>query len=281
MKDLPPLAKWAPQELVNKYLNTNTPNQQQLTDNFPQIKEALYRLGTDIYMKVCWEKLLSKEAILPKQELNEMWIVSQIYSMLADLFIRSDEVLTPQFKKKEIKKIVDLVHKLLIATHNSDEALKGSLFTVRTQISKEIIEKNPEKSRNIGFDKAPISSWSFISGIHDVINSKSEFHSLEPTNWDSWSSDKKASWVLSKLKDVNLTSVLRTYLEQLNEIPIVYDAEYITSTRSEVTKQLFNILHKTYGDYMPDCVVPMVNAILDLELGVEDITPYKPKEKNS
>jgi len=232
-------------------------------------------------MKACWEKLLSKEAILPKQELNEMWIVTQIYSMLADIFIRSDEVMTPQFKKKEIKKIVDLVNKLIVATYDSQEAFSQSIFTVDAQLSKEIIQKNPEKSRNIGFDTAPISSWAFISGVRDVIKSCSEVQSLEPINWDSWSSDKKASWVLGKLEDVNLISVLRTYLEQLKEIPSDYAAEYIASNRSAVTKQLFEILHKTYGDYMPDCVTPMVNAILNLELGIEDITPYKPKEKNS
>ena len=170
---------------------------------------------------------------------------------------------------------------MIIATHNSSEALQESFFTVQTKISKEIIEKNPEKSRSIGFDTAPIASWSFISGIHDVINSKSEFHSLEPVDWDSWSIDKKSSWVLSKLKDVNLTSVLRIYLEQLKEIPNTYALKHIISNRATITKQLFEILHKTYGDYMPDCVAPMVNAILDLELGIEDITPYKPKEKNS
>lgn len=281
MKDLPLLAKWAPQELVKRYLNTSTLNQQQLTDNFPQIKEALYRLGTHIDMKACWEKLLSKEAILPKQELNEMWIVSQIYMMLADVFIRSDEAMTPQFKKKEIKKITDLTNKLIVATCNSQEALAQSFFTVQTQLSKEIIGKNPEKSRNIGFNTAPISSWAFISGIRDVFELNSQVQSLEPIGWDSWSDDKKASWLLGKLKDVNLISVLRVYLEQLKEVPSDYAAEYIASIRSEVTKQLFDILYKTYGDYMPDCVVPMVNAILNLELGIEDITPYKPKEKNS
>lgn len=277
MKQLPPLAKWAPKELVDLYSNTNSPDQQQITDNFPQIKEALYRLGTDIDMKACWEKLLSKEAFLPKQEQAGGWLVTQIYMMLTRVFIRSDEIVTPQFKKKEIKKIVDLVHKLIIATHNSSEALKESFFTVHTQISKEIIEKNPLKSRNIGFDVAPISSWAFISGIYDVFESKSEFNALDPVDWDSWSSDKQASWALSRLKNVDLTSVLRIYLEQLKEIPDAYISEYIASNRAAITKQLFDIVHKNYGDYMPDCVAPMVNAILDLELGIEDITPYKPK----
>jgi hypothetical protein len=281
MDKVPPLAKWAPQELVKIYSNTNTPSQQQLDNNFPQVKDALYRLGTDIDMKACWEKLLSKEAILPKQELPEMWLISHIYSMLVDVSIRSKEVMTPQFKKKEIKKVSDLVHKLIVATIDSEEALTQAFSTVHTQLSKEIIEKNPQKSRNIGFDKAPISSWSFISGIRDVFEPYSEVQSLEPVDWDSWSDDKKASWVLGKLNGVDLISVLRVYLEQLKEIPSDYAAEYIASTRSAVTKKLFDIFHKTYGEYMPDCVVPMVNAILDLELGIEDITPYKPKEKNS
>ena len=281
MKELPQLAKWAPKELVKKYLNSCSPSQQQLTENFPKISEALYRLGTNIDMKACWEKLLSKEAILPKQELAEMWIVSQIYSMLAEVFIRSDGAMTPQFKKKEIKKIEDLVNKLIDATHNSKEALAESFFTLPTELSNEIIQKNPEKSRNLGLEIAPISSWAFISGVLDVFEPRSEIESLEPTDWDTWSSDKKALWVLSRLKKVNLTSVLYTYLEQLKEIPDAYAAEYFSSNRAVVTKQLFEILHKTYGDYMPDCVACMVNAILDLELGIEDITPYKPKEKNS
>ena len=280
MKELLPLAKWSPKALVKTYLESYDPKEP-LTQNFPQITEAQYRLGTNVDMKVCWEKLLSKEALLPKQELAERWLFTQIYMMLIDVFIRSDEVMTPQFKKKEIKKIMDLVNKLIFATHNSQEALAASFFTVHTQLSKEIIEKNPNKSKNFGFDLAPISSWSFISGIRDVFKSKSEVQSLEPIDWDSWSIDKKTSWVVGKLQGVNLTSVLRIYLEQLKEIPDVYAFEYISANRAAVTKQLFEILNKTYGDYMPDCVAPMVNAILDLELGIEDITPYKPKEKNS
>lgn len=276
-----PLEKWSPKELVERYLDCFTPEHEYIAKEFPQIKQALYRLGTNLDMKDCWDKLLHTKAFLPSQDDAGMWVVSQIYSILCNVFIRSDEVMTPQFKKKEIEKITDLANKLIVATCNSQEALTQSFFTIHTQLSKEIIEKNPEKSRDIGFDKAPISSWAFISGIRDVFESNSKVQSLEPINWDSWSDDKKASWVLAKLKDVNLISVLRAYLEQLKEIPSDYAAEYIVSTRSEVTKKLFDMLHKTYGDYMPDCVVPMVNAILNLELGIEDITPYKPKEKNS
>ena len=80
---------------------------------------------------------------------------------------------------------------------------------------------------------------------------------------------------------MDLTSILRVYLNQLKEIPGTYAVEYIASRRAAVTKKLFEIVDKSYGDYMPECVAPMVNAILDLELGIEDITPYKPKEKNS
>jgi len=281
MNKLPPLAKWSPKELVEKYTNSYSPSQELLTKNYPQINEALYRLGTNLDMKECWEKLLSAETFLPKQEQAGMWLVSQIYSMLADVFIRSDEDMTPQFKKKEIEKIVDLTNKLIIATHNSNQALGESFFTVHTKLSEEIIKKYPKKSMDIGFEIAPISSWSFISGIRDVFELSAKDESLEPLEWDLWSHDKKAAWILSKLSRIDLTSLLRVYLEQLKEIPNTYVSEYIASNRAAVTKQLFQILHKAYGDYMPDCVTAMVNAILDLELGIEDITPYKPKEKNS
>jgi hypothetical protein len=280
MDKLPPLAKWAPKELVEKYSNFFTPNQELLNKNYPQIKEALYRLGTNIEMKACWEKLLSKEAFLPKQELVGALLVSEIYLMFIDVFIRPDEELKPQFKKREIKKIVDLVNKLIIATHKSSEALSASFFTVQTELSEEIIKHNPKKSRMIGFDVAPILSWAFISGVIDVLKLNAENKSLEPLEWDLWSHDKKSAWILSKLDRMDLTSLLRVYLEQLKEIPNTYASEYITSKRAAVTTQLFQILHKTYGDYMSDCVVSMVNAILNLELGIEDVTPYKPKEKN-
>ena len=71
------------------------------------------------------------------------------------------------------------------------------------------------------------------------------------------------------------------YIDQLKDIPTTYASEYVTSPRATITKQLFELMLKTYDEYMPDCVTPMVNAILNLELGIEDITPYKPKEKNS
>ena len=275
MDKLPPLAKWAPKELVETYSNFSTPNQALLNKNYPQIKEALYRPGTNIDMKACWEKLLSKQAFLPQQELVGALLVSEIYLMFIDVFIRPDDELRPQFKKKEIKKIVDLANKLIIATHKSSEALSASFFTVQTKLSEEIIKHNPEKSRMIGFDTAPILSWAFISGVIDVLKLNAEDESLEPLEWDLWSHDKKSAWILSKLDRIDLTSLLRVYLEQLKEIPNTYTSEFITSKRAAVTKQLFQILHKTYGDHMSDCVVPMVNAILNLELGIEDVTPYK------
>ena len=201
--------------------------------------------------------------------------------MLIDVFMRSDEVMTPQFKKKEIKKIEDLVNKLIVATHNSNEALKESFFTVHTRLSENIIKKYPDRSRSVGFEVAPISSWSFISGIRDVFKKDKKNGSLESFEWDLWSEDKKIAWVLTQIGGMDLTSILRVYLNQLKEIPDTYAVEYIASRRAAVTKKLFEIVYKSYSDYMPECVAPMVNAILDLELGIEDITPYKPKEKNS
>jgi len=275
-----PLASWSPKELVEVYSNCFSPEHEYLSKQFPQIKQALFRLGTNLDMKECWGKLLHTEIFLPKQESAGMWLVSQIYMMLTNVFIRSDEVMTPQFKKKEIKKIEDLINKLIVATHNSNEALHESFFTVHTQLSEEIIKNYPDRSRSLGFDVAPISSWSFISGVRDVFKASEENGSLEPFGWDLWSEDKKVAWILSKLNGMTLTSILRIYLEQLKEIPNTYASEYIASNRAAVTKQLFQIIYKSYGEYMPECVTPMVNAILNLELGIEDITPYKPKEKN-
>lgn len=280
MDKLPPLAKWAPKELVEMYSEIISHNKKPLPKNFQKLQEVLYRLGTDIDMKTCWEKLLSKEAILPKQELLGMWLITQIYMLLVEIFIRSEEKLTPQMKKKEIEKIIDLANKLIGAIQSSDEALRESLFTIQTQLSKEIIEKNPEKSRNFGFEGAPISSWSLISGVGDVFDSSAELKSLEPREWDLWANDKKALWLLSRLKNTDLTSILNTYLEQLKQVPSTYDSGYIVSNRATVTRKVFELFHKTYGDYMSACVVPVVNAILNLELGIEDIMPYKPKEKN-
>jgi len=281
MSKFPPLEKWSPKELVETYSNCFTPKSEFVSKQFPQIKQALYRLGTNLDMKECWEKLLYKKEFLPQQEYAGMWMVSQIYLMLIDVFMRSDEVMTPQFKKKEIKKIEDLVNKLIVATHNSNEALKESFFTVHTKLSESIIKKYPDRSRSVGFEVAPISSWSFISGIRDVFKKSHNDESLEPFEWDLWSENKKIAWVLSQIEDMDLTSILRVYLKQLKEIPDTYAAEYVASNRATITKKLFEIVYKSYGDYLPDCVAPMVNAILDLELGIEDITPYKPKEKNS
>lgn len=281
MSKYPPLEKWSPKELVEIYSHYFTPENEFVSKQFPQIKQALYRLGTNIDMKQCWEKLLHTKVLLPKQEYAGMWMVTQIQMMLNDVFIRSDDVMTPQFKKKEIQKIEDLVNKLIVATHNSNEALKESFFTVHTKLSESIIKKYPDRSRNVGFEVAPISSWSFISGIRDVFKQVKKKESLEPFEWDLWSEDKKTAWVLSQIEGMDLTSILRVYLEQLKEIPNNYTSEYISSTRATVTKKLFEIIYKSYDDYLPECVTPMVNAILNLELGIEDITPYKPKEKNS
>lgn len=281
MSKYPPLEKWSPKELVETYSHCFTPESEFVSKQFPQIKQALYRLGTNIDMKECWEKLLHTKVLLPKQEYAGMWMVTQIQMMLNDVFIRSDDVMTPQFKKKEIKKIKDLVNKLIVATHNSNEALQESFFTVHTKLSESIIKKYPDRSRNVGFEVAPISSWSFISGIRDVFKQDTKKGSLEPFDWDLWSEDKKTAWVLSQIEGMDLTSILRVYLEQLKEIPNNYASEYIASTRATVTKKLFMIVYKSYDDYLPECVTPMVNAILNLELGIEDITPYKPKEKNS
>ena len=281
MSKYPPLEKWSPKELVETYSHCFTPESEFVSKQFPQIKQALYRLGTNIDMKECWEKLLHTKVLLPKQEYAGMWMVTQIQMMLNDVFIRSDDVMTPQFKKKEIKKIKDLVNKLIVATHNSNEALQESFFTVHTKLSESIIKKYPDRSRNVGFEVAPISSWSFISGIRDVFKQDTKKGSLEPFDWDLWSEDKKTAWVLSQIEGMDLTSILRVYLEQLKEIPNNYASEYMASTRATVTKKLFVIVYKSYDDYLPECVTPMVNAILNLELGIEDITPYKPKEKNS
>jgi len=50
-----PLEKWSPKELVEIYSHCFTPESEFVTKQFPQIKQALYRLGTNIDMKECWE----------------------------------------------------------------------------------------------------------------------------------------------------------------------------------------------------------------------------------
>ncbi len=281
MDKLPPLAKWSPKELVEIYSSSYSPTQEFVTKQFPKVKEALFRLGTNLEMKACWEKLLSTKANLPNQEKLSGWLTTQIYSILIEVFVRSDEGLTPQFKRKEIEKIVQLVNKLIVSIHNSNEALQESFFTVPNKLSEDIIKKYPEKSMRIGFEEAPISAWSFISGIRDTFELSNKDESLKPFDWNSWDENQKRTWLVSKLNRMDLTSLLRVYLEQLNDIPTNYASDYIASNRSVVTKQLFKMMHGTFGEAMTDCVVPMVNAILDLELGIEDITPYKPKEKIS
>ena len=281
MDKVPPLEKWSPKELVGYYTNLFTPEQEFLSEHYPEIREALFRLGTNIDMKTCWEKLVSSKSFLPNQEKNTLWLVPQIYSIVTGVFIRPSEEVTPQFKKKEIKKIEDLVNKLIVAIHNSREALGASFFTLHTKLSQELIEKNADLSKQLGFDVAPISSWAFISGVLEEVEFNTDNASLEPLDWQSWSHEKRAAWLVKKMKHLDLTSLLRTYIDQLKDIPTTYASEYVTSPRATITKQLFELMLKTYDEYMPDCVTPMVNAILNLELGIEDITPYKPKEKNS
>jgi hypothetical protein len=252
-----------------------------MNERHPQIREALFRLGTHIDMKSCWEKLVSTQSFWPNQEKNTLWLVPQIYLIITRVFIRPSDEITPQFKKKEIKKIEELVNKLIVALHNSTEALGESFFTLHTNLSQEIIESNADLSKQLVFDISPISTWGFISGVLEEVEFNYNDKSLEPLDWQSWSHEKRAAWLVKKMKHLNLTSLLRTYIKQLKDIPNTYASEYITSPRAIITKQLFELMLKTYGEYMPDCVTPMVNAILNLELGIEDITPYKPKEKNS
>ena len=76
-----------------------------------------------------------------------------------------------------------------------------------------------------------------------------------------------------------LASVLQTFLKQLEEIPEIYKSNYVISKRAKISSKIFELMHDTYGKYMTDCVVPLLNAILNLELGVEDVTPYKSKKK--
>jgi hypothetical protein len=272
-----PLEKWSPKELVEYYSNSFEPTQEFISEHFPQIRQALFRLGTHIDMKACWEKLFSTKAFLPNQDTLGIWLIPQIYSILNEVFARSDNGMTPQFKKKEVEKIAEQVNRLIVAIHNSDEALQESFFTVQNKLSEDIIKKHPDISHRLGFDVAPISSWGFISGVHKELEQNAKNNKFEEYQWNSCSHEERSAWLLDKVHRMDLTVLLRTYLEQLKGIPSTYSAEYIASNRSAVTKQLFLLMQKTYGEYMSDCVAPMVNAILDLELGIEDITPYKPK----
>ena len=177
MDKVPPLEKWSPKDLVEFYSNSFEPSHEFISENFPQIRQALFRLGTHIDMKACWEKLFSTKAFLPNQDNLGFWLIPQIYSMLSEVFVRSGNGMTPQFKKKEVEKISEQVNRLIVAIHNSDEALQESFLTVKNQLSEDIIKKYPEKSHRLGFEVAPIFLWGFISGVHQELekNAKNNF----------------------------------------------------------------------------------------------------------
>ena len=78
----------------------------------------------------------------------------------------------------------------------------------------------------------------------------------------------------------DLIDQLRKY-QKLQNTYDEYKANYIQSDRATLIRELYTCFYKIYGTYLSDCVVDCTNAILNIELSIEDITPYKPKEENS
>ena len=260
MKNHPTLAGWSPATLKTMYAeylsgqpaHLTIPAEHLSTCLIP-IKEALFRLGTHIEMEKAWKKLLSTKAFLPNQSQLEGYLIAMIHGILVDvLLIQETDPETPQFKTKETKKISDQVHKLISSINNSSEALAASFFTVKKYL------------------------WQESSNESQIKKSLSMPTDLEKKLYRA---EAEIAMLPIDLPSPMLTTVLQTYLKQLEEIPEIYKSNYDISKRAKISPKIFELMHCTFGEYMTNCVVPLLNAILDLELGAEDVTPYKSKKK--
>ena len=217
------------------------------------IKEALFRLGTHIEMEKAWKKLLSTKAFLPNQSQLEGYLIAMIQGVLVDvLLIQETDPETPQFKTKEIKNISDQVLQLISSINNSSEALTASFFTIKKCLWRESLNK------------------------YEIKKDVSMPADLEKKLYRA---EAEIAMLSSDLPSPMLATVLQTYLKQLEEIPQIYKSNYVISKRAKISSKIFELMNDTYGRNMTDCVVPLLNAILNLELGVEDVTPYKSKKK--
>lgn len=280
MDDFPKLEQWAPATLHELYLDSfskkNKPNQ--IEYSIP-LREALFRLGTFHEMKAVWEKLLSSSSFFPDKETLEKWLISKIYLILVDMYVRSENPSKPQFKTKEIVKIKKQINDLILAVLKSTEALGASFSTIKTCLSKEIIKDLPKEIDNNENPSPPIWQWKFISGVSEVFEKVDKNNESKYSEWDAMSQEQKSNFLLCEVSKLNLIEVLKTYLQQLEEVPDIYKSQYINSERSFFTREIYDLLQYTFKNNFSDCVSSMVNAIFKLELGIEGVTSYHPKRK--
>ena len=142
------------------------------------------------------------------------------------------------------------------------------------------------------FSKEDLQLW-VVFEVFGIIN-KIFFNTKTLTPQDKKKKIEKINKQISKLTKLIMTDVdtyrialEQDFLEHLLEFSksqntyADYSNNYIQSDRATLIRDLYDFFYKTYGSYLSDCVVSFTNSILDLNLGIEDVTPYKPKEKNS
>jgi hypothetical protein len=301
MKEQPLILKpWAPRRIRELYKKTFEEDQIRLYSGFPQIRKALYSLGTDIEMESIWKKLLSINYYMLDKKFHEDWLVGEIYIIINSTFVQQTNSQTPQFKKKEIDRIIKQTNKLIDLIIRSLDALIAQVFIVEKNLSyTNLIQR--EKFQEEIFDKfVPIKKFIELGGILDVeINSLKmkdilRIADLEKdlppetmreitaeSRWNEFTSEQRIAWQVNNARRVGLIDLLNTYIKLLKEIPEEYLSEYVQSPRATIIRKLYEMTNKNYGAYLSDCVTCLTNSILDLQLGIEDITPYKPKEKIS
>jgi hypothetical protein len=300
MKEQPQILKpWAPRRIRELYENTFGEENTHMYSEFPQIRKALYSLGTDIEMESIWKKLLSLESYMPNQKLHEGWLVSQIFSIITSTFIQAKDPPTPQFKEKEIDKIILQIHKLILLIKNSLDAFFAQISIVEKNLSytnliqreksqEEIFINNlpieifyEKKEFDVGVNTIKMQNFHFLANLKKDIPPETNSEITAKSRWNELTSEQRLAWQVKNASELSLVDILNTYVELLKEIPEQYKSEYIKSPRATIIRKLYEMTYKNYGAYLSDCVTGLTNSILDLQLGIEDITPYKPKEKIS
>ena len=234
-----------------------------------------------------------------ESKLHEGWLISQIFSIITSTYIQSKDPLTPQFKEKEIDKIIVQTHKLILLIKNSLDAFFAQISIVEKNLSytnliqreksqEEIFINNlpieifyEKKEFDVGVNTIKMQNFHFLANLKKDIPPETNSEITAESRWNELTSEQRLAWQVKNASELSLVDILNTYVELLKEIPEQYKSEYIKSPRATVIRKLYEMTYKNYGSYLSDCVTCLANSILDLQLGIEDITPYKPKEKKS
>jgi len=282
---IPGLAGWAPDVLREFYSNVTAGDLKELGSIFPELVGALYRLGTVPEMESVWEKLITKFGELhPRMDKN--WVVHQFIDVLSKLLMQPTNTKTPQFKRKEMLGLTKSINKLISQIENSSEASLASHLTVRTYLGAENIlyrEHLGEPVKDV-LGRPVVAEDVSVESLRIVSNPKNDISKIKLDDSGSWSERGPAGrciWWLETALNADLESLLKTYLKQLDYVSFAYEAQYVISVRANLTKELYEIMQTNYGQPFNESVLSIVNAALNLQLGLEDIKPYKPKEKNS